>query len=67
VIISKKTHGLSLTPFEKGLNRFPISKLVFLRQASGRTCRTSLCIYTVPGGVGDHQLSINRINGKPSF
>src|SRR5712691_11989393 len=30
--MSKKTHGLSLTPFEKVLNRFPISKLVFWRR-----------------------------------
>ena len=33
--MSKKTHGLSLTPFEKGLNRFPISKLVFLAARVG--------------------------------
>ena len=36
VIMSKKTHGLSLTPFEKALNRFPISKLVSCGEPEGR-------------------------------
>jgi hypothetical protein len=53
--MSKKTHGLSLTPFEKVLNRFPISKCANfkLRSRPGRESHHGIVIDSAQGELAD--------------